>query len=87
MATKSFTFHTDPGHGWLEVSMHDMRDVGLEPHSFSRYSYRQRNVFYLEEDCDASKFIAAWEAKHGKGWVSADKYATQSFIRNLPSIY
>ena len=57
-----FTFHTDPGHGWLEVDLHEMRRSGLEPKDFSACSYRRRNVFFLEEDCDAPKFKKAYEA-------------------------
>jgi hypothetical protein len=82
----TFTFHTDAGHGWIEVSLHDMRASGLEPKDFTRYSYRQRNVFYLEEDCDAAKFIAAWQEKTGQHAEFRDAYQPRSFIRQLPSI-
>ena len=81
-----FTYHIDPGHGWVEVSFHDMRASGLQPSDFSRYSYRKRNVFYLEEDCDAPKFIAAWESKHGRKVDLREVHCERTFIRNLPSI-
>jgi hypothetical protein len=88
MATENtFTFHTDPGHGWVEVDLHNMRLAGLEPSSFSKYSYRKRNVFYLEEDCDASKFIAAWQEKTGLHAEFRNSYQAQTFIRNLPRIH
>jgi len=82
----AFTFHSDPGHGWVEVDLHNMRLAGLEPKDFSRYSYRKHNVFYLEEDCDASKFIAAWQEKTGQHAEFKDAYLANTFIRNLPSI-
>ena len=63
--SKTFTLFTDPGHGWLNVTVADCLDVGLMPRDFSRYSYRRAEKLYLEEDCDASKFIAAYVAKHG----------------------
>lgn len=62
---KVFTFFQDPGHGWIRVSPADCADVGLSADSFTRYSYRDANFFYLEEDCDASRFAEAYQAKHG----------------------
>lgn len=68
---KTFTIFTDPGHSWLAVTLADVLDVGLFIDSFSRYSYRDpvgtgstACNLYLEEDCDAAKFIAAYVAKH-----------------------
>ena len=49
-------FITDPGHGWLEVPMSLIRDMGIAG-SISRYSYRFGDMAYLEEDCDASMFM------------------------------
>ena len=82
---KTFTFHTDAGHGWLEVSTDDLRSVSMCAASFSRYSYRDTGKLYLEEDCDASKFIAAWQAKHG-AVEFRERYQHSSFVRNLPRL-
>lgn len=82
-----FTFHTDPGHGWVEVNWTALKALGLNPTDFSRCSYRRGNTFYLEEDCDAPKFIAAWEAKNGCKAQFRDAYSERTFIRNLPRIY
>jgi hypothetical protein len=81
-----FTFHTDASHGWLEVDWRDLKDLSLNPSDFSRYSYRRGNTFYLEEDCDASKFIAHWEVKHGRKPQFGELHEQHSFIRALPSI-
>jgi hypothetical protein len=35
--------------------------VGLGPEDFSAYSYRRGDHLYLEEDCDAGRFLAAWQ--------------------------
>ncbi len=86
MRREKFTFHTDPGHGWLEVTLADMLAVGLEPHSFSRYSYRKGPLFFLEEDCDASKFVAAYERVYGCKPEFCDSYKERTPIRNFPSI-
>ena len=82
----TFTFINDPGHGWVRVPWTALKDVGLNPQDFSRYSYRSGNIFYLEEDCDAPKFIAAYTAKHKSGPILVDKYVAR-FNRSLPSIH
>jgi hypothetical protein len=82
-----FTFHVDPGHGWLEVDWTDLKALSLNPTDFSRYSYRRGNTFYLEEDCDASKFAAAYKAKHGKAIQTRDLGRDSNFIRKLRPIY
>lgn len=54
--TTTYTFHQDPGHGWLEVSMDELRSLGLAD-GITQYSYRQGDTAYLEEDCDAGAFL------------------------------
>ena len=80
-----FTFHSDAGHGWLEVSLHDLHDVGVSLDQLSAYSYRQGDRLFLEEDCDAGVFAKAYEKKHGKFGIT-EKYQEHSFIRSLPRI-
>jgi hypothetical protein len=63
--TKTFTFFTDPGHGWLAVSLQDCADIGLSLRDFTHYSYRHIENLYLEEDCDAGLFINAFTSKYG----------------------
>lgn len=58
----TFTFHTDPGHGWLEVAEGDLTTAGLKVSDFSEYSYRRGSRLFLEEDLDAGVFINAWKA-------------------------
>lgn len=53
-----FRFISDPGHGWLEVPMQLIDLLGIKD-QISRYSYRQGNMAYLEEDCDAAEFMRA----------------------------
>jgi hypothetical protein len=59
-----FHFYADPGHGWLAVTQDDIKDVGLSVADFSRYSYHNGETLYLEEDCDASLFLAAYQVKY-----------------------
>lgn len=54
--------HSDPGHAWLAVKLSelDMLDIRSE---ISVYSYVKGKTAYLEEDCDAGKFVTAMQAK------------------------
>ena len=84
---KTFIFHQDPGHGWLEVSRADLADVGVKPASISPYSYFKGDSFFLEEDCDFETFFKAYDSKYGRGPTYRYKDSDgDSFIRNLPHI-
>lgn len=79
----AYTFHNDPGHGWLEVPRAEARSAGILGR-ITHYSYQSRDgaTLYLEEDCDAALFVDA------RGLTSADfrdKYSdADSFVRRLP---
>ena len=82
----TFTFHYDAGHGWLEVSKDILDTVGLTEADFSRYSYKDNDNLYLEEDLDAYTFVKSWEIKHGEIKVRERDDGHESPIRNLPRI-
>ena len=84
-----FLFISDPGHGWLKVSVLSLAPLGLSLGSFSPFSYRSGYVAYLEEDCDAGVFIDAWKKAHpGEEFpVEFENYDCECFIRNLPYIH
>ena len=70
----------DAGHGWLEVPTQAVIASGIVP---SRYSYIDAGAgyAYLEEDCDASKWLAAI----GDEPPITDVYiAGDAWIRGLP---
>jgi len=56
----TYTFHTDPGHGWIEVPLENLAALGFKVSDFSTCSYRKGNLVFLEEDGDASKFARAF---------------------------
>ena len=61
-----FRFHSDAGHGWLEVRRNELNASGLTAVDFSYCSYRASNgTLYLEEDCDAPKFLDAYKKNTG----------------------
>lgn len=84
-----FYFHTDPGHGWLEVTIKDVEALGLTVASFSEFSYRRDDTLYLEEDCDAMVFVNAWQKANGRCIAVQDVHSRgDCFIRfceRLPS--
>ena len=55
---KTYTFHQDPGHGWLAVKRQELVDLGIHE-QISHYSYQRGKTVYLEEDCDLQIFLAA----------------------------
>lgn len=77
-----YTFHTDAGHGWLEVDMLELDMLGITD-QISRYSYKHRGKAYLEEDCDASVFINAMESKGQKVVYVTSNTNYDSPIRNF----
>lgn len=78
-----FTFHTDEGHGWMEVSLSMVKDLGLQT-EISSFSYINGQTVYLEEDFDALQFIRAFKLKHGYQPEFEEKFTTFSFVRNFP---
>ena len=85
--SKQYKFYSDPGHGWLEVTTADLADVGLHRGDFSRYSYQSGNngtatLIYLEEDCDAPRFIAAFRSTYSEEPTIIERN-DGAFIRNL----
>lgn len=51
-----FLYHTDEGHGWIEVYVSDLVKYDVVK-DISRYSYVKGEKAYLEEDCDATVFL------------------------------
>jgi hypothetical protein len=50
-------FCADPGHGWLKVPRKLLYQWGIAG-SITSCSYQRGEYVYLEEDCDASTFLA-----------------------------
>lgn len=81
----TFTLHSDPGHGWLEVSPADLKAVGLTVDNISGYSYKNRrgNRLFLEEDCDLSVFFKAFKEKHGVLPTYVNEFTNDEFPESL----
>ena len=83
----TFTFHSDAGHGWVEVPLAVLKDLGIADkitsYSYMRTCTRDGVTAYLEEDCDAGTFLKAYTAKHGTKPDFTEDWTEYSFIRNL----
>lgn len=55
---KSYIYHTDPGHGWLEVSRSELEKLNLSD-EITSFSYAKGLKVFLEEDCDMGLFLEA----------------------------
>jgi hypothetical protein len=55
---KAYTFHNDPGHGWLKVSRSELEVLGVVQ-NISPCSYQDAQTVYLEEALDAGVFMRA----------------------------
>lgn len=53
-------FESDMGHGYLHVPIEILKHLNLKMSDFSSHSFTDFSKVYLEEDCDASKFVNAW---------------------------
>ena len=88
-----FTFHIDPGHGWLAVLPEDLAALGLNKYDFSTCSYqaapRKGAMIYLEEDCDAPKFVEAFKKRFGEDSLTIVElhHENESFIRRCAPLH
>lgn len=78
---KNIKFHTDPGHGWLQVPLNTIQGLGISP-----YSYQDGIYAYLEEDSDMGKWLEArgiHDFPQGIKTVYYDSYAP---MRQMASV-
>lgn len=52
----------DPGHAWAAVPVAELVKLGIA-HEISLFSYRRRDMAYIEEDCDLPRYLRALEAR------------------------
>ena len=79
MKKRTLTCISDPGHGWLSVSLADLNELGITK-EISHFSFITDKRAYLEEDCDAPLFLkaaeeAGWEITLKSGNGNANSHA------------
>jgi hypothetical protein len=82
-----FTFHEDPGHGWLAVDVETAQAIGLTPEDFSNCSYRLGTTLYLEEDADATLFAENWRKLGREFKTTTIYYNNDCFVRSLNRLH
>jgi hypothetical protein len=82
---QTFTFYSDPGHGWLAVPRELLHTLGIAD-EISPYSYQRLDTVFLEEDCDLATFTRAMGAA-GREFktLEVNEPRSDSFVRALPS--
>lgn len=85
---QGYNFYHDPGHGWLEVPLSEILELGIAD-KITVFSYLNGHMAYLEEDQDAPLFIAKrMEADpkwHSDRNISAVHVSHEHNIRNYPA--
>jgi hypothetical protein len=75
----TIVFHSDAGHGWLQIPKHLMNRLGITK-AISSYSYQDRNNVFLEEDYDLGLFLYAI----GIGLTADTKELRKAFFESVP---
>lgn len=81
MSTVTRKLYCDPGHGWLAVKTAELDDLGIAQ-EISHCSYQRGKTTYLEEDCDAPRYIEAQKARGVKVDVVCKHTNRRSPIRS-----
>lgn len=79
-----FRFISDPGHAWLDVPRDLLGTLGIS-NQISNCSYQRGDRVYLEEDCDAVRFVAAYEAQVGAKVEFVEVHQERTPIRGYAS--
>jgi len=74
-------FIDTPGHGYLRVKVEDFVNSGADRNLISKYSGLNTEYLFLEEDCDAGRFIEYLKLK-GTPHTIRDTYRER---RNFPT--
>jgi len=81
---KIYTYHEDPGHGWLEVPREMLTRLNIAD-KISEYSYQRGKSVFLEEDGDMGHFFTAYKERYGCDPAYISKYLDVTPIRDYAS--
>lgn len=77
----TYRYIIDGGHGWLEVPLAKLGELGFVP---TRYSYRSDTFAYLEEDCDMPAFLHIHPEGSSVVDMTLEYDGTLCFVRDFP---
>lgn len=73
----------DPGHGWISADHQSLDRLGILG-KVSSYSYRDGDLVWLEEDCDAGLYLRALKDAGIPYQVKETHTKGDAWIRSLP---
>lgn len=77
-------YHSDPGHGWLEINEHIIPE--RVKGAISSCSYKKNGTVMLEEDCDMPRVIEALKNDGiSVSILEMPAYDRDCYCRNWPS--
>jgi len=80
-------WYSDPGHSWLKVKYSELEKLGIQC-DISSFSYRNGDTIFLEEDCDAGKYIVAMNKADKALYFKSGSHSNRmSRVRNYASYY
>jgi hypothetical protein len=74
----------DPGHGWIAADLTRLQSLGIAD-TITPYSYRDNDLIWLEEDCDAPRYLRALSAAGIPYTLRETHTRGDAWIRRLPS--
>lgn len=70
----------DPQHGWLQVPLQTIKEIGKSVKDYTSFSFIDDNYIYLEEDVDQKLF----EQDYGKPvYIKIKRTNNRSTVRDL----
>lgn len=83
----TYQFISDPGHGWLQITINDLVEALKAGQGFSSFSYAnpKTGMVYLEEDLDASTYLS-WKHPNKDYELEERTIDGDCFVRRLPSL-
>lgn len=84
MQTLEVNFYYDAGHGWYQVHVDYLKELGIAD-KISEYSYISRSgiYVYLEEDADATLFFKTLDAQNITYKIVEHDHGDRSMVRSM----
>lgn len=77
-----FTFISTPSHGYLKVPINFLLASGFDKNKISQFSGLSKRFVFLEEDCDATKFINFLNEENGMEVEIKEKHQQRATSHN-----
>lgn len=79
----TFDYIQDPDHGWIAADLTLLHRLGIAG-TISAFSYQDDDLIWLEEDCDAPRFLRALSVAGILYQIIETRSRGDAWIRSLP---